>query len=516
MSVQTEPASDAVADLEPLVRALWTGNHHVLNAATKVPGDLGVVASCGAALQGDPAGAPGIEALSRMHEPAAVLVAADLMARRHLWTLDLELAQRVMDVGRPHDNADIAASFRVSFRVTEAWIACFSGEYGAAMARADASFREASEHRAAHSVVESTAVRALAALGLHAHEEALGLARRASRMAQTEALPLCSYLANVVLARARRLLGGPFLATRILSALREQVPATLRPWVDWELTLSHGSAVGAMGRAASLHRALEAATIPEPPLESQEQETPAPIAQDLERVRAILDVYAPRADDAIGAFLEGRVDTPPFGLEGLCSRYPADIARAYVLIAPERRATRVLAVSASAHSGPGVTRMERPTRKGRRTDHAIAVLALAEGASLELLSLFRQCYEFPYVAARHANMLRVLLHRMRDRVRDVAEIRRDNDRLTLVPAASFLLPDPRCTQAVGDRALQLMARERGLSARRIATELGVPLRSAQTMLEGLVDGGACARERRGNRIEYIVEDTTFHEPTGWQ
>jgi hypothetical protein len=72
--------------------------------------------------------------------------------------------------------------------------------------------------------------------------ESLDQARRASRMARTEALPESEYLANIVLARMRRLAGFPYLAAHILTAVRRYASAPWHPWIAWELLLAGGLA----------------------------------------------------------------------------------------------------------------------------------------------------------------------------------------------------------------------------------------------------------------------------------
>jgi hypothetical protein len=46
----------------------------------------------------------------------------------------------------------------------------------------------------------------------------------------------------------------------------------------------------------------------------------------------------------------------------------------------------------------------------------------------------------------------------------------------------------------------------------------MPLRTVQSLLRELVDQGACTSERSARSVKYVVEDTTFKEPTalGWR
>ena len=67
--------------------------------------------------------------------------------------------------------------------------------------------------------------------------------------------------------------------------------------------------------------------------------------------------------------------------------------------------------------------------------------------------------------------------------------------------------------AVDDRVLQLVAKRGSVTAKDAAGALGIPLRSAQSALKELVEGGACKLRRDGRKVAYEVEDTTFREPT---
>lgn len=51
------------------------------------------------------------------------------------------------------------------------------------------------------------------------------------------------------------------------------------------------------------------------------------------------------------------------------------------------------------------------------------------------------------------------------------------------------------------------------SAKEAAEALGTPVRTSQDALRRMVDDGACRAEKRGRKLVYHVEDTTFLEPT---
>ena len=65
-------------------------------------------------------------------------------------------------------------------------------------------------------------------------EEALSFARRASLISRTEGLVIHEYLANLVLARARRYSGQASQSLRITHALEQVVPDPWKHWVEWE------------------------------------------------------------------------------------------------------------------------------------------------------------------------------------------------------------------------------------------------------------------------------------------
>ena len=39
------------------------------------------------------------------------------------------------------------------------------------------------------------------------------------------------------------------------------------------------------------------------------------------------------------------------------------------------------------------------------------------------------------------------------------------------------------------------------------------MRSTQNALEELLDDGACERQKVGRKVQYVLEDTTYSEPT---
>ncbi len=143
----------------------------------------------------------------------------------------------------------------------------------------------------------------------------------------------------------------------------------------------------------------------------------------------------------------------------------------------------------------------------------MAALALAGPEGLPDSGLFEKAYEFEFVSSLHAGILDVLVHRMRARLEGAATVHRNSGRLRLEPHGILVLPDPRCVEHVEDRLLRVIARHGGVTTRQAAQELDVSVRTAQLALRRLLESGDCVLNRDGRRVEYLVEDTTFTEPT---
>ncbi|MEO1334877.1 MAG: hypothetical protein AAFV29_04510, partial [Myxococcota bacterium] len=122
------------------------------------------------------------------------------------------------------------------FAVSSAWAAFGNGRrFDVASLEAVQSLARA--RKDAPLTIEATVVQSLLA-----SEHGLRTARRASRMARTENMPQLQYLANLVLARHRRLERRPHLAAYILKALMRVAPAPWATWLQWELTLAGAEA----------------------------------------------------------------------------------------------------------------------------------------------------------------------------------------------------------------------------------------------------------------------------------
>ncbi|MEZ4338547.1 MAG: winged helix-turn-helix domain-containing protein [Sandaracinaceae bacterium] len=390
----------------------------------------------------------------------------------------------------------------------EARSAWLGGRRDALEVTAEALLEAASAARDAAATVEAHLLRALAALEADRAEDALASARRASRMARTEELLEQEYLANLVLARARRFTGAPHLASTILEALAVVVPAPFRGWLAWERALVAGVApTGAPSVAAHLGHLLaaaeagdlegfrDAAAVAAVALEGR-----APLIREVERLRGAVDPDAVVEGDAPLARWR-RGEDPKLPLRFGCEPGAA------VLVRPGARSRRVLTVGAALAHGPTVEGQAR-------TLGCLAALALAGDDGLAAAELFEGLYGFGYDAAKHAGTMQTLLRRAGAALEGHGELCRDGERVRLEVARPIAIPDPRCVPELDEQVLIELARGRGrLAARDVADALKVSLRTVQSALRRLGEEGACRKETDGGRVCYAVEDTTFSEPT---
>jgi hypothetical protein len=404
----------------------------------------------------------------------------------------------------------------------------------ALLGRTDEARREAAAARAlaiaASSpalVCDAASIRALATATAGDLEGATELARRASMMSRTEALHEQETLANLVLARVRRLTGRPFLATRILGALARFASPAWRPWIDWEHAMASGAPAlapdGDADAAASLALAISRARLGNQrgfvEATSHAQARLRGLTghlADLDAARIAIepDADAGAVDGPLARWRRGLDDEVPRGLLGLTTSADPGDAAVLVLVRPAAPAARLLGPGAPLLEAAGAARLPQMQRRQGRTDTALAVLALAGEQGLSDDQLFRAAYGFAFSHNVHGGVLDVLLHRARAHLGSAGEITRGRGVLALAVQTPLLLVDPRCAPLDDDRVLQLVARCGRMSAKDTSQQLGLPLRSAQAALEALVATGACTRERNGRAIEYRVDDTTFQEPTG--
>ena len=342
--------------------------------------------------------------------------------------------------------------------------------------------------------VEITSLRALAA---SEHDIAQSTARRASRMASAEGILQMEYLANLVLARVRRRGGRPHLALRILAALEAVVPPLWKPWVQQERLLA-----GAL--PASTHPSTHASTHA-----STFHQTPPLLREELAAREAMHG--GAHVSATAQPWVEARVSASPFGVAG-AAVHP--LFSAALEMRPRGPARRVL----FAGLDPSLP-LVADGAKARRLRLALChIFGAPDG--LEPKELFEQIYGFAYDDAGHDELLRGVIHRARKLLRDsgdggeLGDIVRDEGRVSPVVHRPFAVPDPRCERSIAERALTFLSASGGnATAREIARGMGVPLRSIQRALGDLVEEGSCETRARGRATAYVLEDTTFAEPT---
>ncbi len=372
-------------------------------------------------------------------------------------------------------------------------------------------------------VLESMTVRALGAVVAGDLDLARAQSRLASRMARTESIPQLEYLASLVLARVRRLTGQPHLSARIISALLRVATRPFRPWLAWELLLAQGHAPDidlggtppmALARALGAARAGDRSAFDAAARDLRGAARGfAPLEADATHLLPSIDPGASLDDAPPGVveFCRGEGDAAPRGLAGVCG---TDEPGAWVLAPRARPARRVLS------PGLGLARVlvdgaDADAADGRqlRTESTIAVLALAGRDGMDEGDLFRRLYGFEYEASRHQAVRGVLYNRVRKRLGDCAELVRDGGTVSLACREDLLAPDPRCTPPAELRILHVLAERRRAAPKDVAVALGIPLRTAQDALRRLMEDGALRSERAARGLQYILEDTTFSEPT---
>lgn len=367
----------------------------------------------------------------------------------------------------------------LSSQLAGAWLALWRGQTceDAVLASAEIKAKEAGFGDLS---VDFLVLRALSFSAQGSFEQALRLARRASRMGHTEHRPQSEYAAHIALARARRHAGMPYLSARILRSLSEVLPVPWQAWSQIELELSGGTSEPNLTRPQSRGW----------------------MRVELADAQACLHGDVSKASPAARRWLEGHDSLPPWGIHAL-----AGDEIGYVVLAPEQRAVRCLA-RPSPERGAQLETTNEP-----RTERGLVALAFSKSRRLTLEDFFLEVYGFAFDPGLHGAWLRTLLMRMRKACEGVATIERDDGGLRMVARRPFVFRDPRCVLEPSEQVLQLIAKRGGMSARQAAGTLGVPLRSVQRTLKSLVDEGVCQADRSSRQVVYTIEDTTFHEPT---
>ncbi|MEZ4249532.1 MAG: hypothetical protein R3B99_14990 [Polyangiales bacterium] len=402
-----------------------------------------------------------------------------------------------------------------------AWSALMRGDADEARRLAGGLHALSREHALAAERIEAKVLDALAAVETGTLDEAVSHARVASRMARTEALPQSEYLANLVLARLRRLSGKPHLAARILSA-----PFASRPvlaWMRLEL-LSPGASDAIFDRTRTVPRPTCSARSPKRwswRARGRSRRSwrrcamrawrrrPSPTCVATSRSSGLVDRLTSVGSDAGVSKRRGRRRAARFGLcRGDAKLEPGEVA--FVVTSGET--TRVLAPG-EAFAGPEVLRVGKAPGRQARTDAAIAALLLAGDEGLHEDGLFERLYGFKFQKDLHRGVRDVLFHRVRQRLVGVGRWCESDRTRGAGPPRSRGRRDPRRGAAPRPSWLFVLASAGHASAREAAEALGIPIRTAQDALRRLADDGACRAIKRGKVLEYHLEDTTFLEPT---
>jgi hypothetical protein len=397
--------------------------------------------------------------------------------------------------------------------IARAWALLARGESAPVVERAKAVEAEARRGETPAVVIEAAVLQALAFARAGDLEEATRIARRASRMARTESLPQEEYLANLVLARVRRLVGRSFLAARILGALLRVAPAPWHRWMSWELALATGACDREDAPSTLVHAALAAdRTALDRAAEVLSTESFASMREDVALLRALLD---PRTPEGPLEWLAGRVDTTvPDGLHGVCSAHPDRAFSGdpvWVIAEPKWPGRRLLSVGLPLVRGAII--LEPGSRRRGRTDAAIAALLLNGPEPIAEDLLFQRLYGFAYQSRLHQGARDTLYYRVRERVGEHGELERAGGAVRIRLDRPIAVPDPRCAPPPEYAILAVLAERGQLSVKAAADALGIPLRTAQHALRALAEDGACSVEKDGRELRYRIEDTTFSEAT---
>ncbi len=337
-------------------------------------------------------------------------------------------------------------------------------------------------------------------------------------------------LLSICRARLQRLEGRPHLALNTLHGLAASVAPDWRSWIGWEMLMA-GGAPSALGEPAVVElpfscmlsaasAALEAIKCAdrglfEHSLRVLKGACPSwpGLRQEVDAFGALLCPDQPTADTEVLAWRAGTRALVPFGLNLPTTSAAAEgaEARAWVLCAPGRPATRL--VSAGLGLQAGVCHGSGPDEAGTggtRTDSAIAVLALAGEQGVAYTDFVRTIYGIAFVPKRHQGMLDVLVHRMRVRLSDRAEIRRsEGSHLVLAAQEPFVIPDGRTSIEMQDRLLRVLGTFGGASAQQASLALGIPRRTAHRLLQQLAAGSSCNALRKGGRVLYRISDSAL-------
>lgn len=470
--------------------------------------------------------------LPRDHGPTTSLLALLCSAAQRVAFLsfDLETLEGWLRIHGELQGLSDEGTLRLS--IGRAWAEAMRGHVAVAKSALEEVKEEAKAQKVASCLIDAEATWALVLLTEGHIEQAISVARRASRMAAAEELPFQELFAHVVLARVRRMAGAPFLASKILDALTPLAPRLWHPWICWEALLSGMAApklqlppCPAQGASEALAQLLCHARdgnrqgFDDAFVSALDQLSGfSSMAADVTVLAACLDASLDM-DDAypmVKTWSKGSSSEVPKGLHGIVRfGHDADALPTvgFVCARPGRGARRILGAGIPLAQDEETVLIDREKRPRDRTHTALAALALLESQRADERQFFQELYGFEYDHTLHKHVLDTLVARMREMLGSAGGINRSRGELDLELDRPLILWDPRCERPLGDWILSTLAEGGPKTARETAALLGISLRAVQNVLKDLTHTGACVQFRDGRSLLYRVEDTTFSEPT---
>ena len=479
-----------------------------------------------AAYRDAPAPLRSVAALACAHLERRAVLGFERDELEHLLALHAELTRDAAHTSEAH----------LWLVLGQGWWSWMCGDPGDADASLAAIERVARDAGSGALVIDTGTLRALRAETRGDVPAMLAHARRASRMARTEALPAHEHLAHLVLARARRAARQPHLALRILGALERLVADPCRAWVRWERLLAGDpealegvrpgpDATRAEQGAAALSAVLRAATAGDTgALDRAARALTGAVgglhfaSREARHVLAALDARIdPSGEEPeLAAWCSGREVEAPASIHGLCMRIDAeahDASEAIVLAEPGRAPRRVLGAASALVAREPRTHLRKTLRRRGRVETLVAVLACAGPEGLSDAECILRTYEMAYEPNAHRGVFEVLVTRARLYAESAGEIVRGQGVIALRLRVAISVPDPRCAAPLHDRVLRVLAHDGRVTAGEAAKRVGLSVRAVQQALRSLAEDGVCVGEKEGRQIVYAVEDTTFSEPT---
>lgn len=362
---------------------------------------------------------------------------------------------------------------------------------------------------------EATALAALASAESGDVGAGLALARSASRGVREVPLLYARVLAQIALARLRRLSGRHVLGAHILTSTRPHTPDPWTGWLDWELFLASGDVPPSRTTSpfpssafavVDVARAGDRETLSRARSTAERVMTLAPFAREQAQVFDAIDPNRTPGDEATLAWARGGVASPPAAVRALASRATGEIKASLVFAGPAVAARR-FCEAGQALAGE-VTAL-RTSSRAVRSLTLLSALTLAGRDGVEPAAAFRAVYGFSYDPPVHAGLFRVLIHRTRKLIEHLGAIGSDGGVLRVEWHRSVVFVDPRGEVSLEDAVLQFLANRSASRARDVAEILNVPLRTAQQALHQLSEEGVVDARRVGNGHAYSLEDTCF-------